>query len=33
MYTEDERFKTNIDKHAVGTAEFAGEAIKVYCSK
>ena len=33
MYVADERFKNNIDKHAVGTAEFISEAIKVYCSK
>ena len=33
MYVADERFKNNIDKHAGGTAEFVGEAIKVYCSK
>ena len=33
MYVADERFKNNIDKHAVGTAEFLSVAIKVYCSK
>ena len=33
MYIADERFKNNIDKHAVGTAEFISKAIKVYCSK
>ena len=33
MYVADERFKTNIDKHTVGTAEFVSKAIKVYCSK
>ena len=33
MYVADERFKTNIDKHAVGTAEFVSKAIKDYCSK
>lgn len=33
MYVADERFKNNIDKHGTGTAEFIGEAIKVYCSK
>ena len=33
MYVADERFKTNIDKHAVGTAEFISEAIKIFCSK
>ena len=29
MYVADERFKKNIDKYGVGTAEFAAEAIKV----
>lgn len=33
MYVADERFKNNIDKHAVGTAEFISEAIKIFCSK
>ena len=33
MYIADERFKTNINKHGDGTAEFISEAIKVYCSK
>ncbi len=34
MYVCDERFKKNIDKAGgEGTAEFAGEAIKVYCSE
>ena len=33
MYVADERFKNNIDKHADGTAEFASEAIEVYCRK
>ena len=33
MYVADERFKNNIDKHAVGTAEFISKAIKIYCSK
>ena len=32
MYVTDERFKNNIDKHAVGTAEFISEAIKIYCT-
>ena len=32
MYVADERFKNNIGKHAVGTAEFVSGAIKVYCS-
>ena len=31
MYVADERFKTNIDKHALGTAEFISKAIKIYC--
>ena len=30
MYIADERFKNNIDKHGVGTAEFVSEAISVY---
>ncbi len=33
MYVADERFKTNIDKHADGTAVFISEAIEVYCRK
>ena len=33
MYVFDERFKNNIDKHSVGTAEFISNAIKVYCNK
>ena len=33
MYIADERFKKNIDKHGEGTAEFATEAIAVYCRK
>jgi hypothetical protein len=33
MYVCDERFKSNIDKHADGTAEFIKEAIEVYCLK
>ena len=33
MYVADERFKNNIDKHTVGTAEFVSKAIKLYCSK
>lgn len=33
MYLTDERFKSNIDKHGIGTAEFINEAIKVYCTK
>ena len=31
MYVLDERFKNNIDKHGVGTAEYISEAIKNYC--
>ena len=33
MYVADERFKQNIDKYGEGTAEFASEAIEIYCSK
>ena len=33
MYVCDERFKDNIDKYGDGTAEFASEAIAVYCRK
>ena len=33
MYVADERFTSNIDKHADGTATFVSEAIAVYCSK
>ena len=33
MYVGDERFKKNIDKYGEGTAEFAAEAIAVYCRK
>ena len=33
MYIADERFKRNIDKNGDGTAEFASEAIEVYCRK
>ena len=33
MYGADERFKKNIDKYGKGTAEFAAEAIAVYCRK
>ena len=33
MYVADERFKKNIDKYGQGTAEFAAEAIEVYCQK
>lgn len=31
MYVADERFKTNIDKHGEGTAEYISECIKSYC--
>ncbi len=31
MYVADERFKKNIDKYAVGTAEFISKAIEIYC--
>ena len=33
MYVADERFKKNIDNYGEGTAEFAAEAIAVYCRK
>ena len=33
MYVADERFKKNIDKYGEGTAEFAAEAIAIYCRK
>ena len=33
MYVADERFKKNIDKCGDGTAEFASEAIAIYCRK
>ena len=33
MYVADERFKSNIDKHADGTTMFISEAIEVYCRK
>lgn len=33
MYAGNERFRSNIDKHADGTAEFICKAIKVYCGK
>ena len=33
MYVCDERFKKNIDKYGDGTAEFAADAIEVYCRK
>lgn len=31
MYIADERFKTNIDSHGSGTAEFVSAAIDAYC--
>ena len=31
MYIADERFKVNIDKHSVGTAEFVSKSIEYYC--
>jgi len=31
MYVADERFRTNIDKHADGTAEFIRNAIEIHC--
>ena len=33
MYVADERFKKNIDKYGEGTAEFAADAIEIYCRK
>lgn len=33
MYVADERFKSNIDKHADGTATFICEAIETYCNR
>ena len=32
MYTADERFKTNIDKHGEGAASFISSAIAHYCA-
>lgn len=31
MYVGDDRFRTNIDKHAEGTAQFIHDAIAAYC--
>ena len=31
MYVADDRFKTNIDKHGEGTAEYVSQCIKSYC--
>ena len=33
MYVADERFKKNIDKCGEGTAEFASEAIAIFCQE
>ena len=33
MYVADERFKKNIDKYGEETAEFAADAIEIYCQK
>lgn len=33
MYTADERFRNNIDRHASGTADFICQAIQTYCGK
>ncbi len=33
MYVDDERFKQNIDKNGIGTAQFISNAIKAYCNK
>ena len=33
MYVADERFRKNIDKYGEGTAEFAADAIAVYCQE
>ena len=33
MYVADERFKKNIDKYGEGTAEFAAEAIALFCQE
>ena len=32
MYTSDERFKSNIDRHGEGTADFIAAAISYYCN-
>jgi len=31
MYVADDRFRSNIDRHGEGTAEFIGKAIEVFC--
>ena len=33
MYVADERFKKNIDKYGEGTAQFASEAIAMFCQE
>lgn len=33
IYVCDERFKSNIDRHGEGTAEFVSETIKIYCKR
>lgn len=33
MYVADERFRSNIDKHAEGTAAYISEAIGIYCGR
>jgi hypothetical protein len=33
MYVSDERFKSNIDKHSNGTANYIKEAIQIYCKE
>lgn len=33
MYTADERFRQNIDRHGEGTAQFMSDAIAAYCKK
>ena len=33
IYVADERFKESIDKYGEGTAEFASEAIAVFCQE
>ena len=33
MYVADERFKKNIDKYGEGTAQFASEAIAIFCQE
>lgn len=32
MYVADERFKNNIDKNGIGTAQYTSEAIIIYCN-